>query len=65
MFSTSEKIKALRQRQALTQGDLSSERGMTRPTYASREDGSTQWRLDELETLAKLFGVQVTELIGD
>lgn len=65
MFSTSEKIKALRQRQQLTQGDLAAFLGMTRPTYASREDGSTSWRIDELQRLAPYFGVSISDLIGD
>ena len=64
MFSTSERIKALRQRQNLTQGDMANELGMTRPTYASRESDESPWRIDELEQLAKFFGVQLSDLIG-
>ena len=64
MFSTSERIKALRQRQSLTQGDLATELGMTRPTYASRESGESSWRIDEVEQLAKYFGVKLADLIG-
>ena len=64
MFSTSEKIKALRQRQSLTQGDIATELGMTRPTYASRESGESSWRIDELNQLASFFGVQLADLIG-
>lgn len=64
MFSTSERIKALRQRQGLNQGDVAAELGMTRPTYASRESGESSWRIDELEQLANYFGVQLADLIG-
>lgn len=64
MFSTSERIKALRQRQGLNQGDVAAELGMTRPTYASRESGESSWRIDELEQLAQYFGVQLADLIG-
>lgn len=65
MFSTSERIKALRQRRMLTQGDIAAELGMTRPTYASRESGESSWRIDELEQLAKYFGVKLADLIGE
>ena len=64
MFSTSERIKALRQRQNLTQGDIAQELGMSRPTYMGRESGDSSWRMDELEQLAKFFGVQLSDLIG-
>lgn len=65
MFSTSERIKALRHRESLTQGDVANELGMTRPTYASRESGESSWRIDELEQLCKFFGCKLSELIGD
>lgn len=65
MFTTNEKIKVLRGRQHLTQEDLAEKLGMSHPTYLARELGRKSWTLEELTTLAKIFGVTVKDLIED
>jgi transcriptional regulator with XRE-family HTH domain len=65
MFTTNEKIAALRHRNKMSHEDMCRLLGVSRPTYSSREKGETSWRLDELEIIAKTFGVTVTELVHD
>jgi hypothetical protein len=38
---------------------------MSRVGYHNKESGKAQWRLDELMSLAELFGVSVRDILGD
>ena len=38
---------------------------MSQPAINQRWRGAARWQLDELETIARLFGVPVTYLVSD
>jgi transcriptional regulator with XRE-family HTH domain len=65
LLTLSEKIAALRHRHNMSHEDMCKLLGISRPTYSGREKGLTSWRLDELEKIAKTFGVTVKDLIDD
>ena len=47
-----------------TREKLSDAVGITRPTLASRLDGTTQWRFCEVVRLADVLGVSLNALAG-
>jgi transcriptional regulator with XRE-family HTH domain len=49
----------------LTKGEVARKLNMTRPALTRRLSGETAWHIDEIEKLAKLFGVSVNELISN
>lgn len=64
-LSTSERVKVARDRAGVTQAGAAEEIGMSLRTYRKREQGIGEgWRVTELESLAKSFGVQLFELLG-
>lgn len=58
-------IKALRAYNSLTQTNVANILGCTYQTYSSKENGKTNFTLDELNALAKEFNVPVTNFFMD
>jgi DNA-binding XRE family transcriptional regulator len=65
MLTTNAKIQAYRHQAGMTQGDVADKLQMSRVGYHNKESGKAQWRLDELMSLAELFGVSVRDILGD
>lgn len=63
-MNLSEKIKTLRQRQELSQGNVAEELGLSRPTYIQIEIGEREPTLTELKKLAAIFGVSQEDLLS-
>ena len=60
---TSDKVRIARERAGVTQASAASEVGLSLHQYRMRETGEGKdWRLSELESAAKLFGVELFEL---
>lgn len=64
ILTTSERIKALRDRAGLTQTEMGNKLGMSHTTYRSRENGDSSWRMSEMQACAEVFGVDLGDLIG-
>lgn len=58
-------IKALRAYNELTQTEVAEILGCTFATYNKKENGRTDFTLDELNILANLFNVPVTNFFKD
>lgn len=56
------KIKPLRQAKGLNQSEIAAELGISRPTYVLMEQGKREPTLSQLYTLARLLGVDLSEL---
>ena len=52
-------------RNRLTQADVAVALGVSRSAYAARLRGETHWAASELPQLADVFGVSVSDLMGD
>lgn len=55
-------IKALRMKFGYRQEDVAAALGVTRAAYTYKEGGKVQFSINELPTLAKLFGVEIADL---
>lgn len=58
-------IKALRAYNGLNQTEVAEVLGCTYQTYNNKENGKTNFTLLELDTLAKLFNIPVTNFFKD
>ena len=58
-------IRALRSLKQLTQDDLAEKLHVTRQTISNWETGKSEPDFESLETLAGVFGVSVSELLGE
>ena len=58
-------IRALRSLEQLTQDDLAEKLHVTRQTISNWETGKSEPDFESLETLAGVFGVSVSELLGE
>lgn len=56
------KLRPLRQAKGLTQGEIATELGISRPTYVLMEQGQREPTLSQLYTLSRLLGVDISEL---
>lgn len=61
----SQRIKKLREDAGLTQEELAKKLGVSRPSVGMWENKRSRPRLDKLTQLADLFGVPVSELLGE
>jgi DNA-binding XRE family transcriptional regulator len=64
-ISTNERVRIARERAGVTQAGAANEIGVSLRTYRKREHGVGEgWRLTELESLSKAFGVTLADLVG-
>lgn len=61
----SERIKKLREDAGLTQEELAAKLGVSRPAVGMWENKRSRPRLDKMNQLSDLFGVPVSELLGE
>lgn len=61
----SERVKKLREDAGLTQEELAAKLGVSRPAVGMWENKRSRPRLDKMNQLADLFGVPVSELLGE
>ena len=61
----SENIRIEAARRGFSQSALAREIKMSQPAISQRWRGVARWQLDELESLAHLFGVSVAYLVSD
>lgn len=59
-----QKIKELRTRKGLSQEQVAEIIGVSRPTYSAIEAGKQKLDVEEVQKLAKFFGVEVGELLS-
>ncbi len=64
-MNTIEKIRSLREQVGLTQDELATKLGISRPTYIAIESGKRQLTVSELATIAATFEVTSDELLYD
>lgn len=57
-------IRRLREERGMSQKELADKIGISRSTYISIENGKKELSLDEANTLARLFGISVDELLS-
>ena len=55
-------LKAYRVKANLTQEELANKIGITTRNYISKENGKSQFKLDEAKLIADLFGTTIDEL---
>lgn len=60
-----ENIRIEAARRGYTQSALARAIEMSQPAINQRWRGMTRWQLDELDAIARLFGVPVTYLVSD
>ena len=61
----SERLRTLRDRAGLTQAEIADKLGLTSRAVGAWESGRARPRLDKMSQLADLFGVTVSDLMGD
>lgn len=61
----SERLRQLRAKAGLTQADVAEKLGLTNRAVGAWEAGRARPRLDKMNQLADLFGVPVSELLGE
>lgn len=61
----SERVKKLREDAGLTQEELAAKLGVSRPAVGMWENKRSRPRLDKMNQLSDLFGVPVSELLGE
>ena len=59
------KVKKLRENAGMTQAELADRLDVSRPAIGTWESGKARPRLNKLQQLADLFGVTVSELMGE
>lgn len=57
-------IERLRKQRKITQEQMAKMLGLSRPTYINMENGEREPSASELEKLAAIFGVSISELLG-
>lgn len=60
-----QKLRQVREKAGLTQGDLADKLDVSRPAVSSWESGKIRPRLNKLQQLADLFDTTVAELMGE
>ena len=60
-----ENIRTESARRGFSQSAIAREVGMSQPAVNQRWRGVTRWQLDELDSLARLFGASVAYLVSD
>lgn len=60
-----QKLRQMREKAGLTQGDLADKLDVSRPAVSSWESGKIRPRLNKLQQLAKLFDTTVADLMGE
>lgn len=60
-----QKLRQMREKAGLTQGDLADKLDVSRPAFSSWESGKIRPRLNKLQQLADLFDTTVAELMGE
>lgn len=60
-----QKLRQMREKAGLTQGDLADKLDVSRPAVSSWESGKIRPRLNKLQQLADLFGTTVADLMGE
>ncbi len=60
-----ERLKMLRKDSGFTQADIAEKLGLSSPAIGAWENGRARPRLDKMSQLADLFGVPVSELLGE
>lgn len=60
-----QKLRQMREKAGLTQGDLADKLDISRPAVSSWESGKIRPRLNKLQQLADLFGTTVADLMGE
>lgn len=61
----SERLRSLRDRAGLTQAEIADKLGLTSRAVGAWESGRARPRLDKMSQLADLFGVTVSDLMGE
>ena len=61
----SSRVRSLRDRSGITQAELAEKLGLTNRAVGAWESGRSRPRLDKMQQLADLFGVTVSELMGE
>ncbi len=61
--AVAEEVRAWMGRKQLRGADLSRELGISQPQVSYRVRGELAWSLDELDTLAQVFGCDVADLL--
>ena len=59
----SQEVRAWMARQGIKQAELAEALGITQQAVSHRLTGRTSWNLDDLEPVAALLGVSVSELL--
>ena len=57
-------VRAWRGRLQISQKTLSERLGLSQASMSARLNGKAAFTLDELDTLAEMFGIEVTDLFG-
>lgn len=60
-----QKLRQMREKAGLTQGDLADKLDVSRPAVSSWESGKIRPRLNKLQQLAELFDTSVADLMGE
>lgn len=60
-----QKLRQMREKSGLTQGDLADKLDVSRPAVSSWESGKIRPRLNKLQQLAELFDTSVADLMGE
>lgn len=60
-----QKLRQMREKAGLTQGDLADKLDISRPAVSSWESGKIRPRLNKLQQLAELFDTTVADLMGE
>jgi transcriptional regulator with XRE-family HTH domain len=60
-----QKLRQMREKAGLTQGDLADKLDVSRPAVSSWESGKIRPRLNKLQQLAELFNTTVADLMGE
>lgn len=60
-----QRLRSLRAKANMTQAELAQELDVSRPAVGSWESGKIRPRLDKLSQIAELFGITVSELMGE
>lgn len=63
-MNLNQKIRTIRERNALSQEDMATKMNMSVNGYAKIERGETKLRLDKLEQIAQIFNLDIVELLS-
>ncbi len=65
MISIGQKVRVLREKAGLNQGQIALFLGVDQSTISKCEKGERQFQIDHLERLGSLFGVSLSDLMND